>query len=244
MANSLSQKPITGILCDIDKETKEDSPRYFVKANYVSAIREAGGVPLIIPPLNDKGDLIKSLDFIDGLLIPGGDDIDPKYFDKKPHPSEVLTDPEVIQFQMEFCRQALYKNIPVFGICAGFQIINIACGGNIYQDIPSEYSNPIKHKKNEKEKEDPFHNVKIEKKTKLYNILQKGEISVNSTHHQALKDIAEGFVVTARSEDGIIEAIESRKHRFVIGVQWHPEDLYKEDNLFLKLFERLVSESG
>ncbi len=240
-----SKKPIIGILCDINKEEgKEDRPLYFVKSNYVSAVKEAGGIPLIIAPSKDENDLTKTLNLIDGLLMPGGDDIDPKYFKEELHPSVVLIDPQIIQFQMGFLNKALNKGIPIFGICAGLQIINIVCGGNIYQDIPSEYSNPIKHKKNEKEKEDPFHNVKIEKKTKLYNILQKGEITVNSTHHQALKDVAVGFKVTARSEDGLIEAIESRKHRFVIGVQWHPEDLYKEDNLFLKLFERLVSESG
>ncbi len=199
---------------------------------------------MIIPPLKDENDMTKALNLIDGLLIPGGDDIDPKYFKEDPHPSVVLIDPEIIEFQMGFFNKALNKGIPVFGICAGLQIINIACGGNIYQDIPSQYSNPIKHKKNGNEKKDPFHNVKIEENSKLYNILQKGEVSVNSTHHQALKDVAEGFMVTARSEDGIIEAIESRKHRFVIGVQWHPEDLYRRNNLFLKLFERLVSECG
>ena len=247
MANPLSQKPIIGILCDIDKEKREDRPYYFVKSNYVFAIREAGGLPLLIPPLKDKEDLTKSLDIINGLLIPGGDDIDPKYFDEKPHPSEVLTDPEIIRFQLEFCRQALCKNIPVFGICAGLQIINIACGGNIYQDIPSQYSNPdskpVKHKKGEDEKEDIFHNVIIEKKTKLFDVLQVDKIKVNSTHHQGLRDVAREFIITSRSEDGIIEAIESRKHRYVIGVQWHPEDLYQEKKLFLKLFERLVKES-
>lgn len=199
---------------------------------------------MIIPPLKDENDMTKALNLIDGLLIPGGDDIDPKYFKEDPHPSVVLIDPEIIEFQMGFFNKALNKGIPVFGICAGLQIINIACGGNIYQDITSQYSNPIKHKKNGNEKKDPFHNVKIEENSKLYNILQKGEVSVNSTHHQALKDVAEGFMVTARSVDGIIEAIESRKHRFVIGVQWHPEDLYRRNNLFLKLFERLVSECG
>lgn len=238
-----SQKPIIGILCDIDKDAKKDSPRYFVKSNYVSAIREAGGVPLIIPPLKDENDLTKSLNLIDGLLIPGGDDIDPKYFNEKPHPSITLTDPEIMEFQLEFCRKAIGKDLPVFGICAGHQIINIACGGNIYQDIPSQYSNPIKHKRDEDEKQDPTHNIKIERSTKLYNIFQKDEILVNSTHHQALRDIAEGFIVTARSEDEIIEAIESKKHNFVIGVQWHPENLYKEDKLFLKLFEQMVYES-
>lgn len=235
----LNKKPIIGILCD--KESKEGVPRYFVKSNYASAIKEAGGIPLIIPPVKDENDLTKSLNLINGLLIPGGDDIDPKYFKEEPHPSIVLTDPEIIQFQMDFFQQALNKDLPVLGICAGLQIINIACGGNIYQDIPSQYSNPIKHKKHKKEKEDPFHKVKIEKNTKLYDILQKEEISVNSTHHQALKNIADVFMVTARAEDGIIEAVESRKHRFVVGVQWHPEDLYKENKLFLKLFENLVN---
>ncbi len=241
----LSKKPIIGILCDINKEEgKEDRPLYFVKSNYISAIKEAGGIPLIITPLKDENDLTKTLNLIDGLLIPGGDDIDPKYFKEEPHPSLELIDQEIVEFQMGFFNKALNKGMPVFGICAGLQIINIACGGNIYQDIPAQYSNPIKHKRNENEKKDSIHNVRIEKNTKLYNILKKGEVSVNSTHHQALKDVAEGFMVTARSDDGIIEAIESRKHRFVIGVQWHPEDLYKENNLFLKLFERLVSESG
>lgn len=249
MSKPLSQKPVIGILCDIDKkEEKKDRPLYFVKSNYVSAIREAGGIPFIIPPLKGEEDMEKSLNLIAGLLIPGGDDIDPKYFKEEPHPSIVLTDPEIIQFQMNFFQQALNKDLPVFGICAGLQIINIACGGNIYQDIPSQYSNqesnPVKHKKNKNEKEDPFHNVTIEKHTKLYDILQKEEISVNSTHHQALKDIADGFMVTARSKDGIIEAIESRKHRYVVAVQWHPEDLYKENNLFLRLFEEFVKLSG
>ena len=150
MSEQLSKKPIIGILSD--KESKEGIPRYFVKSNYVSATKEAGGIPLIIPPSKDENDLTKTLDLIDGLLIPGGDDIDPKYFKEDLHPSVVLIDPEIIQFQMGFCSKALEKDIPVFGICAGLQIINIVCGGNIYQDIPSQYSNPVRHKKNKNEK--------------------------------------------------------------------------------------------
>ena len=237
-----NKKPVIGILSD--KEPKKSVPRYFVKANYISAVREAGGVPFIIPPFKDKEDSINTLDLINGLLIPGGDDIDPKCFGEEPHPSVVLTDPEVIQFQIDFLKLALNKNIPVFGICAGFQIINIACGGNIYQDIPSQYPNPLKHKKEDSENDDPCHNIKIENNTKLFNILQMEKIEVNSTHHQALKDIAEGFVVSARADDGIIEAIESRKHNYLLGVQWHPEDMYEENKLFLKLFERLVYEAS
>ena len=248
MSKLLSKKPIIGILCGVDKEEKEDHPLYFVKSNYVSAIKEAGGIPFLIAPVKDKDDLTKLLRIIDGLLIPGGDDIDPKYFHEEPHPSIVLTDSEVMQFQIEFCRLALEKDLPVFGICAGHQIINITCGGNIYQDIPSQYSNPdsipVRHKKDEKEKEDVFHAVQIEKDTKLSDILQTDTLTVNSTHHQALKDIADGFFVTSRSEDGIIEAFESRNHRYVMGVQWHPEDLYKENKIFIKLFERLVDESA
>lgn len=240
----LSQKPIIGILCDIDKEKKEDRPFYFVKSNYVSAINEAGGTPLLIPPTKDNIDLAKLASAINGLLIPGGDDIDPKYFHEKPHPSIVLMDPEINQFQMEFCHHALNKDIPVLGICAGHQLINIACGGDIYQDIPSQYSNKVKHKKNESEKEDVRHFIKIEKTTMLCNILKTNKIIVNSTHHQALKNIAEGFIVSARSEDGIIEAIESREHRFVLGVQCHPEDMYKESKLFLDLFKKLIQEAS
>lgn len=238
----INNKPIIGILCD--KESKEGVPRYFVKSNYISAIRDAGGNPYIIPPLSDKKDMLNVFGLIGGLLVPGGDDVDSKYFNEEPHPSVVLTNPEVIEFQMEFCRMALEKDLPIFGVCAGFQIINIASGGNIYQDIPSQYSNPLKHKKNESDADDPIHNVQIEKNTKLHEILELDGVEVNSTHHQALKDVADGFAVTARADDGIIEAFESRNHKYVLGVQWHPEDLYKENKLFLKLFERLIKEAG
>lgn len=238
-----SQKPIIGILCDINKE-KKDRPLYFVKSNYVSAINDAGGVPFLIPPTGNNNDLTQIANIINGLLVPGGDDIDPKYFDEGPHPSVVLMDPEIIQFQMEFCHHAMNKDMPVLGICAGHQIINIACGGNIYQDIPSQYSSKVKHKKDKNEKQDVFHTIKIDKNTMLGNMLQTDKIIVNSTHHQALKNIAEGFTVTARSEDGIVEAIEDLKHRFVLGVQCHPEDMYKKNKLFLNLFQKLIHEAS
>lgn len=198
----------------------------------------------MIPPTNSKNDLTSLLCNLNGLLFPGGDDMDPKYFHEAPHPSLLLTDPEITKFHMDVCHLAISKNMPILGICAGHQLINVACGGSIYQDIPSQYENSIKHKKNLNEKEDAIHYIKIEKNTRLYNIFQTNKIKVNSTHHQALKNIAEGFIVTARSDDGIVEAIESTNHTFVISVQWHPEDLYKENTLFLNLFKKFIHEAN
>ncbi len=238
-----SKKPIIGILCDIDKEEKEDRPLYFVKSNYVAAINKAGGIPFLIPPGKDKYDMIKLAGNINALLIPGGDDIDPKYFKEDPHPSIVLMDPEINRFQMEFCQVAVNQNIPVLGICAGMQLINIVFGGDIYQDIPSQLPGSVKHKKDKNEEENVFHSINIEKNTGHFNILQREAIKVNSTHHQAIRNIAKGFIVAARSEDGIIEAIESRKHRFVLGVQYHPEDMFQQNKVFLNLFNKLAQEA-
>jgi putative glutamine amidotransferase len=238
-----SKKPIIGILSDIDKEGKEDRPLYFVKSNYVTAVNKAGGIPFIIPPGEDEKDIMKLTSNIDGLLIPGGDDIDPKYFNEDPHPSIVLVDPEITRFQMEFCQIAVNQNIPVLGICAGMQLINILFGGDIYQDIPSQLPGSIKHKKDKNEEEAVFHSIKIEKNTGHFNILQRENVLVNSTHHQAVRNVAEGFIVAARSEDGIIEAIESRKHPFVLGVQYHPEDLFQQEEVFLNLFKKLAREA-
>ena len=145
---------------------------------------------------------------------------------------------------MKLFQKAAGKNIPVLGICRGSQIINVSYGGSLYQDINVQKDGTSGHMPNYNGAAYPHHKVQIKKDTLLYDILQTEEIPVNSYHHQAVKNVAEGFNVAAVSKDGTIEAIESVNHSFIIGVQWHPEILFERYPVFLKIFKALVKASS
>ncbi len=189
--------------------------------NYICAIEEHGGIPRILYPD------IPSSEFtdIDGLLLTGGPDIDPVHYNETEHETADV-DRGRDKLELQVFEWAMEKDIPVFGVCRGIQVMNVMIGGSLYQDIPSQFTDHLTHKRME-DTDDDWHPIKIQPDSLLNQITKEKTAEVNSRHHQALKVIADGFAVTAQSEDGIIEAIEDESKKFMLGVQYHPERMFK-----------------
>ncbi len=206
---------------------------------YYKSIWRAGGVPVIIPPIADTDVLINTLEHIDGLLLTGGADFNPLYAGEEPSPrlggiNAERDLPELLITQLAYNRQ-----IPMLGICRGIQTLAMALGGKVQQDISDVAQ--IRHSQ-DADRSEPTHSVTIEPDSTLFNIYNKEKLFVNSFHHQAVCDPGERFRVTARSADGIIEAIESREYKSIIGVQWHPECMSAEDGS--PIFSWLVQQAA
>lgn len=189
--------------------------------NYIRAIEEFGGIPVTLYPGVSRDAYLE----IDGLLLTGGPDIDPVHYNETEHETaDVNRDRDKLELRV--FEWAMEKEIPVFGVCRGIQVMNVVIGGSLYQDIPSQFTDHLTHKIIENT-DDAWHNIKIQPDSLLKQITCQNVAKVNSRHHQALKVIGDGFVVTAQSEDGIIEAIEDKSKKFMLGVQYHPERMCK-----------------
>ncbi len=228
-------KPVIGITCDYDHVSHAS----IVHEGYHRAISIFGGLPILLPGNNNKNDIIQLLEIVDGILIIGGNDVDPSFFGEPPHRKLGKVNPYRDEFELELVRQAIEKEKAILGICRGLQVINVAMGGTLYQDIESQLSNtPICHRQKAPTWY-PIHSVEMVKGSKLSKIVGIDDIRVNSFHHQAVKDIAPGFNVAGYAPDGIIEAIEMKDHPFVLGLQWHPERMvgkYSHGDMIFKNF--------
>ena len=207
--------PVIGITFSEDIENDPSN-------NYIRAIKDFGGIPRTLYP-GVSGDDYADLN---GLLLTGGPDIDPSYYGEETHETTDIN-PDRDRLELPLCKRAVKEDLPVFGICRGIQIMNVAIGSSLYQDIPSQFADRLTHKIVENE-DDSWHNIVIQQGSLLNEITGNSVVEVNSKHHQALKVIGDGFTVTAQSKDGIIEAIEDRSKRFMLGVQYHPERMFKE----------------
>lgn len=214
---------------------------YRLSASYIQAIIAAGGVPFCIPFVLEK-DMEQLIQDIDGLLLTGGGDINPLLFGEEPQPrlGRVLTARDVNE--MRWTEIALQHNIPILGICRGLQILNVALGGTIYQDIYSQSKRDRLLHTQTSPRSETSHYVYLKENSQLQKIMMKSKIKVNSFHHQAIKDVASELSIVGQASDGIIEAVEHKQAHFCIGVQWHPEELAKkgEENS-KKLFDEFIA---
>jgi len=236
-------KPIIGITCDYDWEKS----LYQLKSGYVEGIIRCGGQPFLIPLLDmgwTSADIDLIIRHINGLLLSGGQDVHPRFFGEEPHAAIGRVNPYRDEMELALYRQAVKAGMPVFGICRGIQLMNIALGGDIYQDLKAQAGGQglICHNQ-PAPKQHGFHSVYIEEGTRLRQILGAGMIYANTFHHQAVRRLAPGLRIAAKTSDGVIEAIEDSNHSFLLGVQWHPECML-EDTYMLKLFEAFVEASG
>lgn len=223
-------KPIIGITPSIE----QNETTYTVHRAHCQAIADAGGIPIIMP--YGFGKLMKQyVRIIDGLYLTGGDDIDPHYFNKEPHPDLGKVDPLRDQFEIELVHEMLSLHKPILGICRGSQIINVALGGTMYQDLLAEKDGRLIQHTQYRSLQYSSHAVKVKKSSLFYQIVKKETIHVNSNHHQANDTLGANLHTVAVSEDGVIEAIERRGTPFVIGVQWHPERLLERSDAVSKL---------
>jgi len=229
-------RPVIGITCDYDWETGDSR----LRPGYFEGIYRSGGLPFLIPALDPAaaGPVMARLD---GLLLTGGQDPDPRWFGEEPHPAIGNVNPCRDRLELALAREADAGDIPVFGICRGIQMMNIAMGGDIWQDIytQAEDGKPLLCHQQPAPKWYGFHEVRIFEESALRRILGTGQVRVNSFHHQAVRHPGKGLHAVAHTSDGIIEAIESEIHPFFIGVQWHPERML-EDPVMIRLFEAFV----
>jgi putative glutamine amidotransferase len=213
-------KPIIGIGSDV-MVTPGKRDRAFAYTTYIESLRKAGAVPVVIPPQPENAQSI--VDGLDGIVLAGGEDCDPSVYGEEPHPSVAPMDPRRQDNDLSLARIARERGIPTLGICLGLQVMNVAAGGTLIQDIDSEMKTEVQHVS------DPSarvrHDVSVNGQTKLASIVGEGELNVNSSHHQAIKAVGDGLRVTAQAPDGIVEGLEDPAHPFYLGVQWHPEDM-------------------
>lgn len=213
-----------------------------IKNLYCEALVEAGAAPVMLP-LSMKEDLLDIyIENCDGLMITGGPDVDAAYYGENNMPYNGELSPYRDFMELELIKKAVLQNKPILGICRGMQVLNVAMGGTLYQDIHAQIKNKqlIKHSQSAP-RWYTTHNVLLKKESFLEKCFCIDKISVNSFHHQAVKDIAKNFEAVAWSEDGIIEAIEYKKDLFAVGVQWHPEDLWRENSLHHNLFKQFIN---
>lgn len=238
------KKPIIGISGSLLRDEDGDFAGYeraYVNNDYITSVVSAGGIPYIIPLIEDEDIILAHAELIDGLIMSGGHDVNPLLYGEEPckELGEIL--PKRDAFDIFLIKAVMNLKKPILGICRGEQILNVANGGTLYQDLKFSKNCYIKH--NQKRLPNfATHTVMIEEKSKLYDILGESSL-VNSFHHLAIKDVAKDFKVVAYSKDGIIEAIEKEGNVFVVGVQWHPEMLSKNYPNMLKIFEKLILEA-
>lgn len=237
-------KPLIGITCSrrIVEGWAPDSPGDridYTFEEYSKAVRHGGGAPVLIPIAQSRDTLQTIVSQMNGLLLSGGPDIHPKYYHEQTLPELGEVDDDLDRMELEVAKMAFQRNLPILAVCRGIQVLNVSRGGTLYQDIPTQVQDGINHLQNV-DKRIPTHTIRIEGETLLYRILGKREIWVNGKHHQAIKDLAPGFVVSARAGDGIIEAMEHPSKRFVLGVQWHPEGTWEKDPNSKKIFRAFI----
>ena len=207
-------KPRIGITMSYGKS--KDGEFFSLKVLYVQLVEHYGGFPFLIFPTRDKRVQREYIRMIDGLILSGGRDIPPSYYGEKVQYKVDLISHLRPESEIGFLKEFIPTRKPVLGICYGAQLMNVACGGTLYQDIPSQVPKAARH-------EDVRHSITVYEDTRLSKLTRESSFEVNSHHHQAVKELGKGIICSALALDGIIEAIELKNHPFFIGVQWHPE---------------------
>lgn len=209
-------KPLIGVTSDIDQNGDT-----LVQTRYIQAVRRAGGVPVILPVGLEA--IEEVCDRLDGVLLIGGEDVDPYLYGEEPHRQLGKVLPERDESELALIKHMADQDKPVLGICRGYQLMNVAFGGTIYQDVYAQLSEDLLQHHQVTDLDFAFHSIDIVGDSKLAEWAGTSEVRVNSLHHQAVKEVKAPLVVTAVAKDGVIEALESTAHRFLVGVQWHPE---------------------
>jgi putative glutamine amidotransferase len=238
MTNAL--RPIIGITTRIELETD----RFYLSRHYSEAVEATGGSPLLIPLIPERRYLAHVMNQLDGVLLPGSDsDIDPMRYQREPHPRLGNVHPIKDETDLQALEQVEAQRIPLFAICFGVQALNVARGGTLVQDIPSQIPGALKHDQGVP-RDRPSHRVKLLEGSLVAELAGAEQAPVNSHHHQAIETLGRELVATAWAADGLVEAVEDpRGDRFVLGVQWHPELGWRDDEFSRAMFSRFVAEA-
>lgn len=235
-------KPFIGITGDYmisEKEISLGQERYFVSKDFIDAVIEAKGVPVIIPIINKEEDILQIMDSLDGIILSGGFDVNPIYYGEEPSKYVGFTYTPRDLCELFIVKAAIEKDMPILGISRGQQVITVAFGGKLYQDLSDNNNFYINHMQRASIN-DIGHYVDILPGTRLFKIFEKEKLLVNSFHHQAAKVIPNNFIVSATSTDGVVEAIE-HKTKPIMAVQWHPEIMIKKHPIMLRIFEEFIN---
>ena len=244
----MHRRPVIGIptqtLQSLGGVATEIPPSWVMSQRYVTTLAEAGGVPWLIP-LVDTDSLRAIFDELDGVFLPGGADIDPASYAAEPHKLCDKTDPARDRVELLLARWAIAEGKPVLGVCRGLQLINVAAGGTLYQDLGEQCTGSMKHDYF------PFggsghtrdylaHEIRIAEGTRLAGTFGRTSVKVNSMHHQGVRELGQGLVATAWAPDGLVEGLEGASDAYLVAVQWHPESLTECDECAGKLFAEFI----
>ncbi len=241
----MTQKtPLIGLTTSNGRKTTN----IYIPKAYVSAVQTAGGLPVLIPTETRPDQISQLAEVLDGILIIGGSDIDPALFGESSHATVQLDGRERDEFEITLVQTAVETGWPLFGICRGLQVMNVALGGTLYTHVPEQLPNALPHNQDTiSHRAFLAHSVKLRASTQILDILEEQEILVNSLHHQGIRRLAEPFLATGASSDGLIESIEIPGHPFALGVQWHPECLPESEamrHLFTAFVEKAAAYSS
>lgn len=234
--------PIIGVTGYADRSARPPNvPVFAVARTYVQAVGSTGGSPLIIPPYLEDDRLRAAFEGIDGLILSGGGDLHPATFGEQDCGLLWRVDEGRDRAELSLAHWALTERLPVLAICRGIQTLNVAAGGTLVQDIPTQTPGALSHScVAGRPLPTPAHSVRVKPDSHLAELIGSGEVDVNSAHHQAVKDVADHLTAVAWAPDGTIEALEFPEHPFCIGVQWHPEVMVESAPRMRRLFEGLI----
>ncbi len=239
----MRRAPIIGVTTSITT-TAASHPsrpeRAYLNSAYLLAVQQAAGVPLLLPPRLDDAALGALIERLDGVVLTGGGDIDPARFDELAHPTVSEVSPARDALEIALVEHALGRELPILAICRGLQVLNVALGGSLFQDVGTDPGTQVAHSQ-EAPRNIPTHRVKIDSGSQLAGVLGVDALGVNSLHHQAIKALGRGLRAVAFAEDGLIEGAElDDESRFVLGIQWHPEEMVTDSAPARRLFRALV----
>ncbi len=225
-----SKKPVIAITTDLK------DGHFVIEEKYAHAVIGAGGIPVLIPSITGNDELItETMDTVDGLLLPGSRDMDPKFYGEEPHPKLKPMSIERTETEFRVLEQAIEGKKPVLGICGGMQLLNVFYGGSLHQDIHSHLPDALVHENGR------VHEIEVTEGTVLYEIAGRNNFPVKSYHHQSVNKVGEGLSVNAVTSDGIVEGIETEAAPFILGVQWHPE--LEDTEISKSIFTKFILES-
>ncbi len=238
------KKPIIGVTPDFNAGNRKDmggkEPTYFLRARYIRAVEDAGGLPVVLPLLSNRVAWRQMVAHVHGLLVTGsGSDLAPEFYGERQRHKFARMSRERATMELGIVKVAYRADVPMLGICGGMQSINVALGGTLYQDIAAQLDTPLDHLPTRSATQ-TTHAVQIVRGCLLRRIAGKARVEVNSSHHQSVKKVAPNLLLTAVAPDGVIEAIEAPARSFFLGVQWHPEFLYDRDPIQRRLFSALI----
>lgn len=216
--------------------------RSYVNDDYVQAVKSAGGVPIILPVIDERELIRRQLQNIDAVILTGGYDVNPQLFGEEPHKLLGDTLKERDDFDMILIQESRKLGLPILGICRGLQILNVTAGGTLYQDCSEADNSFVRHWQSHRP-DQATHSITISEDSALFDIFGKNT-QVNSFHHMAIHKLAEGYRATAHAADGIVEGIESTTGSWVLAVQWHPEMMHRVSKNTLDMFKLLVDKAG